>query len=243
MARFFVEKEQLCGELVCVDGENARHIMRSLRMREGEEISLSDGEGNDVLGVIESSAEGCVYVKVLERKKNESEPATRLTIYQGLPKSDKLELIVQKAVELGAAEIVPVETEFCVAKAGDKERTRKKTERLNKIALEAAKQSGRGRIPRVCEAMSFSEALSSAKDKLKLLFYERGGGSLKEALAGSGDDVAVFIGAEGGFSEAEVRLAQENGAVIINLGKRILRTETAAIAVATMVMYEKGELE
>lgn len=238
--RFFEEAQRLKADKIVIDGENGRHISRSLRMHVGEEVELCDGDGEVLLCEIESIDGDMVTVAVKSRETDKSESKTKITLYQCLPKSDKLEVIVQKATELGVFKIVPTISERCIAKIDGK--AEKKLARLKKIALEAAKQSRRGIVPEIGEPIKLSKALEQASGT-KLFLYEGGGKALKVLLDKADDEIAVFVGPEGGFSENEVELAKKSGAEIVGLGRRILRTETAPIAAVAIIMYEKGEME
>lgn len=241
MPRFFVEEPP---KAYCfVDGENGRHMVRSLRIRPGEEVTLCDGAGKDYLCVVERLEEEGAWVLVKEVRESVCEPRVKAVICQCFPKGDKLETVVQKSVELGAQEIWPVQSERCIVKL-DQKSGEKRTARLQKIALEAAKQSGRGRVPKVRSLLSLKEALRQAKEKGEILFfYEKGTASLKEALRETGDRVFLFIGPEGGFSPEEAEFAESLGAKLLSLGPRILRTETAPLAALSALLYEKGEME
>ena len=176
-----------------------------------------------------------------ESRKTASEPETRVTVCQCLPKSDKLETVVQKAVELGAWEIQPVESSRCVVKL-DGRTAEKKVARLQKIALEAAKQSGRGLSP-VLQPVPLRRALENAAREGDFFFYEEGTESLREALKNTGERLFLFVGPEGGFSREEAELAASFGAKLLTLGPRILRTETAPVAALAAIFYEKGDME
>lgn len=241
MARFFVE-EKPQGEYF-VGGEDGRHMVRSLRMRPGEALTLCDGKGTDYPCVILSCEEEGAWVRVEEGVPSRGEPNTWVTVCQCLPKGDKLETVVQKSVELGAAEIWPVESARCVVR-WDGKSAGKKTQRLQKIAREAAMQSGRGKIPRVAPPRSLKETLeAAAREGDVLFFYERGEASLREAVEASGEKLFVFVGPEGGFSQEEAELAASLGGRILTLGPRILRTETAPLAALAAVFYAKGDME
>lgn len=242
MPRFFVDKEAVNGACAVIEGEDAQHISRSLRMRVGESLTLCDGMGTDYDCVIESFSEGSVTLKINEKKPTVSEPDCKVTLYQGYPKSDKLELITEKAVELGVTEIVPVLMSRSVARPDEKSAA-KKGVRLQRHALEAAKQSGRGIIPQVSDMIGWSELLRRVKEhELTVTCYEAGGEPLRTFI-GNAKDVAIVIGPEGGISEKEISELTGAGAKIVTLGKRILRTETAAIAAITAVMYETGNMD
>ena len=242
MHHFFAEPSQIAGDTVCIRGADVNHMKNVLRIRPGEEILLSDGEGTDLRCRVESLEAEQVTARVLERFPARGELPARLWLFQGLPKSDKMEVIIQKAVELGAAAIVPVATKNAVVKL-DKRRGEAKLSRWQAIAESAAKQSKRSRLPRVREIMSFREALAFVEQEnfaLRLIPYEAAEGMEASrrafSLAAPGMDIAVFIGPEGGFDEEEIRLAQEKGLCPISLGSRILRTETAGPAVLSLLM-------
>ena len=224
-----------------LDGEDGRHIARALRMRPGERVTLCDGAGFDYDGEIESIAGDSVAVRITGKRKNESEPALRVALYPGLPKADKLELVAQKATELGVSEICPVLTARSVSRP-DAKAAAKKQERLQRIVLEAAKQSGRGAVPAVSALADFRTAVQNAKGA-KILFYEGGGAPLSVCLPAGEREVSVFIGPEGGFDAEEVEFARAHGAVTATLGPRILRTETAPLAALAILMFMTGNME
>lgn len=226
-------------ESYLIQGENSRHISRSLRMKPKDTLTLTDGKGNDCETEIINITESTVEVKILSFKKSDTEANVRLHLYQGVPKSDKMELIIQKFTELGGFSITPTKTEFIVSDISGKEE--KKVARWQKIALEGAMQSKRSVIPEIRNPEKFKDAILSAKGT-KLLLYEGGGIPLKDLVSGC-EDISVFVGPEGGFSEKEVNFAKENGAHIVTLGKRILRTETAPLAAAAIIMYETGNMQ
>lgn len=242
MPKFFVDKSSVNEKNAMITGEDAQHISKSLRMRVGESLTLCDCEGTDYHCVIDSFSEGTVYLSVIEVKATVSEPDCRVTLYQGYPKSDKLELITEKAVELGVTEIVPVLMSRSIARPDEKSAA-KKSVRLQRHALEAAKQSGRGIIPQVSDMIGWNELLKRVKGhELTVTCYEAGGEPLRTFI-GNAKDIAIVIGPEGGISEKEIAELTEAGAKIVTLGKRILRTETAAIAAITAVMYETGNMD
>ncbi|MFQ7746616.1 MAG: 16S rRNA (uracil(1498)-N(3))-methyltransferase, partial [Eubacteriales bacterium] len=223
----------------------AQHIAHALRMRRGEKLVLCDCLGMDYDGEIERIEPGgtSVLVRILGCCQSVSEPSLRVTLYQALPKQDKFDTVVQKAVELGAWEIQPVESSRCVVKL-DGRTAEKKVARLQKIALEAAKQSGRGIVPQVLQPVPLRRALEHAAREGELLFfYEEGTESLRETLKNTGDRLFLFVGPEGGFSREEAELAASFGAKLLTLGPRILRTETAPVAALAAIFYEKGDME
>lgn len=231
MPRFFLDKNQPEGSTVTLTGEDASHIAYSLRMAVGESLTLCDGEGYDYHGVIESVTRDAVTVTVGEKTPSVSEPPYALRLYQCLPKGEKFESIIQKAVESGVTEIVPVQSSRCIAVLKDTAAD-KKLIRFNRIAKEAAKQSGRGILPAVLPPVSFKEALlQMGKSEVSFLCYENENGlTLTGHLAGrdTPDSIAFLVGPEGGLSPEEVAMAREKGIVSLSLGNRILRTETAA---------------
>ena len=243
MPRFFTDALRFDDDIkqAVIDGEDGRHISRSLRMRIGEALTVSDGSGYDYDGEIEEISGDVVTVRLLTQYKNKSEPTLRVTLYPGMPKGDKLELVVQKATEMGASEITPMLTDRSVSRP-DAKSAAKKQDRLQRIALEAAKQSGRGAVPQVGTMTSFKEAVRNAKGT-KILFYEGGGLPLSKCLPADETGASIFIGPEGGFAPEEVEFAKENGVITATLGPRILRTETAPLAALSILMYITGNME
>lgn len=243
MPRFFTDALRFDEDIkqAVIDGEDGRHISRSLRMRIGEALTVSDGSGYDYDGEIEEISGDVVTVRLLAQYKNQSEPTLRVTLYPGMPKGDKLELVVQKATEMGACGITPVLTDRSVSRP-DAKSAAKKQDRLQRIALEAAKQSGRGAVPQVGTMTSFKEAVQNAKGT-KILFYEGGGLPLSKCLPTGETEASIFIGPEGGFAPEEVEFAKENGVITATLGPRILRTETAPLAALSILMYITGNME
>lgn len=241
MPKFFVETHQIEKNLIHMIGEDAKHMKTVLRAREGEEITVCDGRGTDYFCRIVSLEDG-VTAEIIGSEPCQSEPKTKITLYQGLPKADKMELIIQKCVELGVDRIVAVSTERCIVKLDKKEE--KKLERWQKIAEAAAKQSGRGKIPEIApKVLRFSQAIEEAKVLSGAIIpYEkeenRGIRSFVEGF--SGEEVGVFIGPEGGFAEEEIQAAINAGVLPVTLGKRILRTETAGMTAIAILLYELG---
>lgn len=242
MPRFFIEPTP--ADHFQLTGDDARHVIKSLRMREGEALTLCDGSGVDYHSVIEGFCGDDVLVRVLSREKTGSEPAVKVTLYQALPKGEKFDFIIQKAVELGVHAIVPVLTERCVSRPDSKSMA-KKLLRLQRIALEAAKQSGRGIIPEIRPLISFREAVAGMKQADRaILFYEGATEPLSAFLQGGvpdGDEIAILIGSEGGFSPEEADYAAQQGAFPASLGRRILRCETAPICALSAIFYACGE--
>ncbi len=241
MHHFFVTPGQVRENNIYIQGSDVNHIKNVLRMKIGEKLQISDGNNKKYICSVEAFGEEEVRVSVLEELEADTELPSRIYLFQGLPKNDKMELIVQKAVELGAYEIIPVAVKRAVVKL-DAKKAAKKVERWNGIAESGAKQSGRAVIPKVTGVMDYKEALAYAK-KLDIIMmpYE-----LAEGMADTkafieriepGQSVGIFIGPEGGFDREEVELAVSAGAKIVTLGKRILRTETAGLAVLSILMY------
>ena len=241
MYRFFVEKQQIRDGVVKIDGEDVRHIRSVLRMRPGKQILVACGDEWEYTCQIEHLSEEEVTARVLDAQKPGKELPSRITLFQCLPKSDKMETVIQKAVELGAYAVAPVVSKRCVVKL-DARRAANKAVRWNTVAASAAKQSKRMIVPEVKPLCSFQDALREAQDMdVRLIPYENA-----EGMAGTrkvfssirpGDSVAVLIGPEGGFDETEVEEAQEAGFLPVTLGKRILRTETAGMTVLSILMY------
>ena len=227
---------------IVLEGEQARHIAKSLRMRVGDMLTVNDSNGNDFGCAIKEITRETVVLSVCYKQAVESEPDCSVTIYQGNPKGSKLEDIIQKCVELGAVRIVPVLTKRCVSRPDEKS-TKKKTERYNKIALEAAQQSGRGIVPEVKELVSLKNAVAQDDSDIKIVFYEGGGEPLRDIVDENAKSVSIYIGPEGGFEREEVDFLIENGATPATLGKRILRTQTAPVAALSAIMLITGNLE
>lgn len=236
MPRFFTE--EITDTTAVITGEDARHIARALRCRVGEELMVCDGRGGDFRCRIASIADDAVGLEVLERTSSAGEPPVDIRLFQALPKGDKLELIVQKAVELGVGTITPVLTEYCVSRP-DPKAMEKKRERLNRIALEAAKQSGRGVIPQVTALLTLPQAIvEMGKAQAAILFYENATDPLGAVLASRPGSISLLIGAEGGFASAEVEQARQAGLVVCTMGRRILRCETAPMYALSAITYE-----
>lgn len=241
MHRFFIQHSQIQGSRLYVEGPDVNHIKNVLRMKPGDQVMVSDGEDMQYLCALESFTDGLVWFEIVDTWKENRELPSKLYLFQGLPKSDKMELIIQKATELGVHEVVPVVTGRTVVRL-DEKKAQKKTARWNAIAESAAKQSGRSRIPQVREAMAFSEALAFAGELDVLLIpYEKAEGmeATRQAIGEirPGQSVGIFIGPEGGFEESEVEQAVALGAAPVTLGRRILRTETAGFVVLSMLLY------
>ena len=243
MYQFFVEPSQIQGTRIIIAGNDVNHIKNVLRMQPGEEIAVSNGEdGKEYRCGIEELKEDEIICTLRFIKEDGVELPSKIYLFQGLPKADKMELIVQKAVELGVYEIIPVATKRAVVKL-DEKKAKTKTARWQTISEAAAKQSKRRIVPEIHCVMSFKEAVNYAKDmEVKFIPYELAEGMEKtRELISSlkpGEEIAIFIGPEGGFEENEIQMALENGIEPITLGKRILRTETAGFTVLSWIMYQ-----
>ncbi len=238
--RYFLT--ELNNDIAIVAGAEATHLIKVMRIKEGDNLILTDKTGYDYNSVVSSVEKDEIQFKIISKEKNPAEPTKNLTVFMALPKSDKLEFITQKMCELGAIKIVPFVSEFCVAQKSKKDDS--KIERLQKISNEACKQSGRS-VPMIVEkTATFKEILSLLSDFDKvLLFYEHGSQKLSDIDFSDCKNVAIIIGSEGGFSENEANLMVENNAINIVLGSRILRCETAAITAASLTMFCMGQLE
>ncbi len=243
MFQFFVEPGQITAQEAEITGGDVNHIRNVLRMKAGEQVRISDQQGQDFLCRIEKLEESRILLRIQEKCQG-TEPPIKITLFQGLPKGDKMELVVQKGVELGVSEIVPVAMQNCVVKLNQK-RAEHKRARWQAIAESAAKQSKRSLVPVVRPVCTFSEAAAYARElDVRLLPYEqeRGMAHTREVLqkVKKGDSVGIFIGPEGGFSAGEVESIRHE-MEIISLGNRILRTETAGLAALAMLLYEVEE--
>ena len=241
MYQFFVEDTQVGENSVTIEGSDVNHIRNVLRMKRGEKVRISTSSGKNYFGEIEEFSDAMVLVTIVEECADGTELANKIYLFQGLPKSDKMELIIQKAVELGAYEIIPVAMKNCVVKL-DEKKAGSKVARWQEIAKSAAKQSKRSLIPTVQMPMSYKEAVETASAlDVVLVPYEneRGMVATREAIEAitPGQSIGIFIGPEGGFADSEIALAREKQMQLISLGKRILRTETAGLATLSILMY------
>lgn len=244
MFQFFVDKTQIHKEekLAYITGEDVNHICHVLRMRTGEQFYVTDGESTGkYLCALQSASQEQVVCEILQHMEETSELPCEITLYQGLPKADKMEWIIQKAVELGVSRIVPVSMKHCVVKLDDK-KAASKISRWQQIAEAAAKQSKRDVIPKIDQVMTLKQALQEAQTfEVSLMPYENAEGMefTRKQLSNirPGQRVAIFIGPEGGFDESEVEAALAQGTRPITLGRRILRTETAGLTVLSMLVY------
>lgn len=245
MPRFFVQTDPVAGEEILLVGDDAHHIARSLRMAVGDLVTVCDRHGSEYrCRIVAFEDDRAVHLSVCEVQTAVNEPPCRIRLFQALPKGDKLDTVIQKAVECGASEIIPFESERCVARR-KAEAEERKTERRMRIAAEAAKQCGRSRLPSVSPTVSFDAMLQTAcESELRLFCYEGEGTRplgevLRECFADSAlpESISVIIGSEGGFSAKEASAAAERGMHAVGLGKRILRTETASSFVLACLVY------
>ncbi len=247
MPRFFIRQQQIENDTVRILGEDAHHISHSLRMAVGERITVCDMQSVEYECELTDFSGGEVRARILSSKLSQNEPQCCVRVFQALPKGDKLDSIIQKAVECGACEIVPFESERCIVRIkADAEE--KKYQRRNKISEAAAKQCGRSSIPKVRRSVGFSEMIKLACESDVCLFCYEGDGTLplgkilKEKFSGDArpDSISVVIGSEGGFSQSEAKRCADAGMIMTGLGKRILRTETASgFVLASIVCFSE----
>lgn len=261
MSKFFVQSEQIKGNIISIADEDAYHINRVLRMNVGDKLTVCDGKGSDYIAIIRSIAKDSILAEIIETLPCLQEPKLNVVLFQGLPKSDKMDYIIQKCVELGAARIVPLITARTVVKIKSKEDVIKKVQRWNKISAEASKQCNRGMLPIIEQPVDLHQAVNIAAD-LDFTFvpYENEKHcSIKDVLnkakslifngnksgynnKSSKPFIGFFIGPEGGFEKDEIELLQKNNIFAASLGPRILRSETAGLCVISCIMYEFDEL-
>lgn len=249
MHKFFVKKENITDNLAVIEGDDVKHIYKVLRLNIGDKISINDLEGTEYLGEITDINKKQVLVKLLEKLPINNESPINIYLYQGLPKSNKMDLIVQKGTELGVKEITPVLTERVVVKGELSEF--KKVDRWNRISLEACKQCKRTLIPKINSPIEFDELIKDIQSMdLIIVPYENEEGfgiknvmsSLKDEVKNEVKNVAVVVGSEGGFEQFEIDKLKALGAYIVTLGPRILRTETAGFVCVSLLMYELGDI-
>jgi 16S rRNA (uracil1498-N3)-methyltransferase len=245
MPRFFVNSEAIENENIMISGEDFNHIKNVLRLRQGDSLVISDGNCTDYDVVIDRYASSYVVARIIGKNKNNNESEIDITLFQGVPKSDKMDMIIQKSVEMGVKRIIPVLTERTVVKINNEKDSRNKVTRWQRIAQEASKQCNRGILPTVENPIAFYEAVTKFKRAdMSLIPYEKEcGNKLKPILkSNNAKTISIMIGPEGGFSAGEVGLAAENGFLPVTLGPRILRTETAGLLALSIIMYELGDI-
>lgn len=253
MQRYFVMPEQIEGSRIALAGDDAHHITRVMRMEEGDVIIISDGVSRVAEARITALAPGKVEAEAAEWLPIGGEPVWSVTVAQSLPKGDKMELVIQKGTEIGAASFVPFESQRMIVQYDGKKEA-KRIERWGKIAKEAAEQAHRSRIPAIEAVATWKQLLARIPAfDLALFCYEREGGGrgLREVVSAHRRDkswadeersILLIVGSEGGFTEREAEEAEAAGALLVGLGKRILRTETAAMVGLACLMYESGEM-
>lgn len=246
MPRFFVQPDQIKEDKIEITGQDVRHIRDVLRLDCNDPIEICNGQGIDFDCMIDQINQESIIAKVLSQRDSKSEPKTKVILFQSLIKGDKIEWVIQKSIEIGVAEIMPMQTSYCVSKMDQSKKSDAKVSRWNKIASSAAKQSGRGIIPKVARPITFAKALELCqKMDLGLIAYEKENQkNLRSQLQGlEGKTIGVFIGPEGGFTKEEILKAQGAGVKAITLGPRILRSETASITLLSNILYELGEMD
>lgn len=245
MHKFFVPKENINGNTAVIEDEDVKHIYKVLRLDEGDKISINNTEGEEYLGEILDIDKKRVLVKLIEKLPVNNESPINVYLFQGLPKSSKMDLIAQKATELGVKELTPVITERVVVKSELGEF--KKVDRWNRIALEACKQCKRTLLPKINTPIEFEELLDKLKamDLIVVPYENEDGYGIKNLIAKTNREIkelAVIIGPEGGFEQSEIDRFKDIGAHIVTLGPRILRTETAGFVCVSLLMYELGDM-
>lgn len=246
MFRFYVNDDSICDDSIVIVGRDVNHIKNVLRMSAGDRIIVNDCQGTDYYCIIDNIESEEIFVRIESSKKSKAELDVKFYLFQALPKSDKMELVIQKAVELGVHEIIPVVTKRCVVKLDDMKKQAKKTARWQAIAESAAKQSARGIIPDVKMPMKLTDAIEYAKKlEYNIIPYEHAEGMeysrkiMDEAVTTG--SVGIFIGPEGGYEKEEVELVEKAGGKVVSLGNRILRTETAGMTVLSILMFKISE--
>ena len=246
MDRFFVDKTNINLEnnTCVIVGEDVKHISKVLRCKIGEKLEICDKDNSEYICEITDINKEQVDLDIIEKREIKRESDLKVKLYQGLPKSTKMELILQKLTEVGVDEIILVSTKRSVVKVDDKKEG-KKIERWERIMYEAAKQSKRGKIPKLRGILSFKEALEDMKNNdMNICPYEdERTVSIKSAIEGADiNSIGIFVGPEGGFEEEEIENIQDINSKVVSLGPRILRTETASVVASSIVLYELSDL-
>lgn len=243
--RFFVKPSQISDGFITITGSDVQHILKVLRLTEGAVLSIADGTGLEYEGTIVDRGQDFVKLSITDKYYSSNESTVEVTLLQGIPKGDKMELIIQKCTELGVKRFVPVICQRTIVKLSP-EKAKHKQVRWQKISEEAAKQSKRSLLPEVAQVQTLEEALENIQQDEALLipWEEEKANTLKASLQDlrGKQKISILIGPEGGLASEEVALAQKTGGNIVTLGPRILRTETAGLAVVSMVLYELGDL-
>ncbi|RBP45490.1 16S rRNA (uracil(1498)-N(3))-methyltransferase [Garciella nitratireducens] len=249
MHRFFVNPRQVDekNKIIEILGDDVKHISKVLRLKEGQEVEICDGKRMEYYVVITKIKKDKIYTSIKEMHLSHREPNIQVILYQGLPKSTKMDLIIQKCTELGIYSIIPIQTDRTVIKIENSKLEKKKIERWQRICYEAAKQSKRGKVPHITEIKEWKEIWEHMEENdLNIIAYEneksKGLKQLLKEIKKPIKKIGILIGPEGGFTDQEIQEAQNKGIISISLGPRILRTETAGFATVTMLMYALGDL-
>lgn len=246
MAKFFVNAEDVYENEIHIKGTDVNHIKNVLRLPVGKEILINNRQGKDYKCIIKLIDTDLVTADIIDELEETTEPAVRTFLFQSLIKGEKMEFVIQKAIEIGVTAIIPIITERCIVKLESDKKTKNKCERWQKIAESAAKQSKRGIVPEIMWPMTFKEALQYAKEHLEVScipFENEHAHHIKAYLRNcKAESIGIFIGPEGGFTDEEIHLASDWDVSSITLGKRILRSETAGLVTLANIMYEMGEI-
>ena len=247
MAKFFVNPENVKENEIFITGSDVKHIKNVLRLSEGKEITINDGQGHDYQCIIKQIDRDVISTEIVERKESNSEPPVETVLFQSLIKGEKMEFVIQKSIEIGVTTIIPLITDRCVVKLETQKKQQSKLERWQKIAESAAKQSKRGIIPQVLAPLTYKEAIAYACENLEkscIPFENEHSHHLKGFLKGEiSKSIGIFIGPEGGFTDEEVEYAMQHNVSPVTLGKRILRSETAGLVTLANIMYEVEGIE
>lgn len=247
MPKFFVDARHILDTEIYIQDENVNHIKNVLRLGIDDEITINDRQGNDYKCIIKSIEQQCIRAQIKEKHISDAEPNVDIILFQPLIKGEKMDWVIQKAVEIGVYKIITLSTDRCVVKIEGAKKSQAKVERWNKIAEAAAKQSGRGCVPEVVAPMLFKDAMAYVKEhRLKAIIpyeNEKTQGIRKVLQQEKSSTYGVFIGPEGGFTEQEIAMAMAEGIQSVTLGNRILRSETASIVTLANIMYEMGEMD
>lgn len=242
MPRFYVPNPIIKNSILKIEGSEARHIIKTLRLRPGDWITVFDGSGKDYEGVIIDEKKDSVSINIKDILQSEKEPPINITLAQSLLKGEKMDYLIQKAVELGVKEIIPFISLRSIPNY-DESKSLKRQSRWEKIAIEAAKQCGRGIVPKISSIKSYSQVLNlTSPTSFNIILWEREGIKLKEILKEKRNRVFFIVGPEGGLSVDEIENAKTKGFIPINLGKRILRAETASLCLISIIQYEWGDI-
>lgn len=245
MHKFFVISDNIINDNIIIEGEDYQHATKVLRLKTGDKIQICDGEKNEYICLIQEINKKQIKCEIIEHFINNNESNLNITLFQGLPKAQKMELIIQKGVEIGIKEFQPIITERVVVKTEGRD-LKNKLDRWNRISYEAAKQSNRGIVPRVNDVLDFEEAINKLNefDVVFVPYEKEKNKGFKKTLKEINDvkSVAIIIGPEGGFSEQEIDIFIKNNYIPITLGPRILRTETAGLVAASIILYELDDL-